>query len=96
MAEWILALPVLGGLMALFAFTLKHAVNGDRHPKKSDIVYRDMCKKQQDHVGDKFIAMSHLIQQHAENEKLRLDDLKEDLNRHFERIERFINGRLDG
>jgi len=82
MPDWIESIPVIGGLMALFGFTLKHAVNSDRHPKKSDVVFKDVCDAERRAITDAFMSMAQ-----------RIDDLKESNKDRFDRLEKLINNK---
>ena len=68
--------------MALFGFTLKHAINGDRHPKKSDVVFKDVCDAERRAITDAFMSMAK-----------RIDDLKESNKDRFDRLENLINNK---
>ena len=71
---------IAGGIIALFAFTLKHSINGDRHPKKSDVVYKDVCDAQQRHIAETTTGILD-----------RIRELKEDNTKRFDRLENLIN-----
>ena len=80
MKDWILSLPIAGGIFALFGFTLKHSINGDRHPKKNDIVYKDVCKARRDSIAESLNMLAD-----------RVGEFKDDSTKRFDRLENLIN-----
>jgi len=37
---------ISGAIGGCYIFVFKHLANNEKHPKKKDIVYRDVCKKE--------------------------------------------------
>jgi len=75
MNDWKIIGPIIAALVGLYGFVLKHLANTDRHPCRTDIVFRDVCKPEmkrlEDCVGKDLAALKELMQQRFDNlEKL--------------------------
>lgn len=77
MLETIITGGLVGaGVMALFGFTLKHCVNGDRHPKKSDLVFKDVCTAERKRISESFDHVATRIAEMKSEHKERFDRLE--------------------
>lgn len=71
----IIAAPILG----FAGWVTKHITNSKKHPCKSDIVFKDVCETKQDCIEGEIKNLSN-----------RVDDMKKDMNRGFDRLEAAI------
>ena len=71
----IIATPILG----FAGWVTKHITNSKKHPCKADIVFKDVCETKQDCIEGEIKNLSN-----------RVDDMKNDMNRGFDRLEAAI------
>jgi hypothetical protein len=82
MDEWVVIGPIAAAFAGLFTWVLKHTVDNERHAKKSDVVFRDVCEQTQKRFEDHF---KNIIE--------RIDDFKENSKQSFAHLEKLINGK---
>ena len=72
-------IAVFGAIGGCYLFVFKHILKRDKHPCSSKLVYKDVCEKTQD-----------CLEGEIKNVNKRLDELKGDLSKRFDRVEQLI------
>ncbi|MCK5610275.1 hypothetical protein KAR91_50850 [Candidatus Pacearchaeota archaeon] len=81
---------VLFGILALivgiWGWFLKHVSCGNRHPDKSDLMYKDVC-------DERTHRLEGLIESHAERSAERHTELKDDVRTGFSEMKELIKAK---